>query len=371
MKINFINLNVQHQKIRPEIDKSLGAVLDSGNFILGQEVKEFEDSFAKYCGGKFGVGVNSGTDALFLSLLSLGIKKGDEVIVPVFTFIATASAVSYTGAKPIFVDIEEETYNIDVKKIEKAITKRTKAIIPVHLYGHAVDMEPLLKIARRRNIKVIEDCAQAHGATYTFNNGKTKKIGSLGGIGCFSFYPTKNLGAFGDGGMVVTSNKIIYKKLLKLRDYGRKGRYEHIIVGFNSRLDTIQAAILRIKLRSLEQNNNLRRQKAAYYNKLLANLPNIILPKEKPYARHVYHVYAVRIKNRSKIINRLSAKGVTALIHYPIPLHLQKVYKNLNYKKGDFPVAEKVSAEVLSLPFYPQITFKEIEYVADSLKEIP
>lgn len=370
MKVAFTNLRFEYLRNENKIKKALDNIMGRGDFILGKEEIMFEKEFAQYCGLKYAVGVNSGTDALFLGLLSLGIKKGDEVIVPAFTFIATALAVSYTGAKPVFVDIDERTYNIDIKKIEKAITKGTKAIIPVHLYGHAVEMEPLLKIARRYNLKVIEDCAQAHGAAYTFSSGKRKKVGNIGDIGCFSFYPTKNLGAGGDGGIIVTNSKTIYETLLKLRDYGRKGRYEHIMFGYNSRLDTIQAAILRIKLKNLDKNNNLRRQKASYYNKLLSNMPTIILPQEQPYARHIYHLYAVRVKNRSKIIAQLSKKGIRTLIHYPIPLHLQKVYKSLNYKKGQFPVAEKVAGEILSLPFYPHISFKEIKYVADTLKRI-
>ena len=370
MNILFTDLKPQYLKNKSEFFKSLDAVMKKGDFILGRDEVLFEREFAKYCSVKYGLGVNSGTDALFLSLLSLGIKKGDEVIVPVFTFIATALAVSYTGAKPVFVDIEEQTYNMDVQKIKKAITKRTKAIMPVHLYGHAVDMKPLLEIARRYNLKVIEDCAQAHGATYTLSNGKARKVGSLGDIGCFSFYPTKNLSACGDAGIVVTNSKTTYEKLCRLRDYGRKGRYEHIMLGYNSRLDTLQAAILRIKLKQLDKNNNLRRQKASCYNRFLSNVPNIILPQEQSYARHVYHLYVIRVKNRSKIMRQLSQKGIRTLIHYPIPLHLQTVYKSLNYRKDDFPVAEKISRQVLSLPFYPQIPFKDIRYVADSLKSI-
>jgi dTDP-4-amino-4,6-dideoxygalactose transaminase len=381
MKVAFANLGFEYLRNEHKIKKALDNIMNRGDFILGKEEVAFEKEFAQYCGLKYAVGVNSGTDALFLSLLSLGIKKGDEVIVPAFTFIATAMAVSYTGAKPIFVDIDERTYNIDIKKIEKVISKRSKAIIPVHLYGHAVNMEPLLKIARRYNLKVIEDCAQAHGAVYKIKSpclvGRQEKskikevrVGTLGNIGCFSFYPTKNLGACGDGGIIVTNNKTTYETLLKLRDYGRKGRYEHIILGFNSRLDTIQASILRIKLKNLDRNNDLRRQKASYYNKLLSNIPTVILPQEQPYAKHVYHLYVVRVKNRSKSMAQLSKKGIRTLIHYPIPLPLQKVYKNLNYKEGQFPVAEKVAREILSLPFYPDISFKEIKYVADSLKEI-
>jgi len=373
MKVPFVDLEKQYLEIKKEVDKGLEKLFRKGNFILGEEEKIFEEEFAKYIGTKYAVGVNSGTDALFLGLLSLGIGKGDEVIVPAFTYIATSLAVSYTGAKPVFVDIEEKTYNIDVEKIREVVNKRTKAIIPVHLYGHPANMEPILKIAQEYNLKIVEDCAQAHGAIYKIKNQKSKiknvKVGSLGDIGCFSFYPTKNLGACGDGGMVVTNDKKIYEKLLMLRDYGRKSRYEHIIKGYNSRLDTLQAIILSAKLKRLDKWNDMRRRNANIYCKYLGENKEIILPQEEPYAKHVYHIFAVRVKNRDKICEKLQKKGISVLIHYPIPLHLQEAYKELGYKKGDFPVAEKVAGEVLSLPMYPHLEERDIQKVCSVLND--
>lgn len=385
MKIPFIDLRPQYLEIKKRLDSALLNLFKKGDFILGREVKLFEKEFAKYCNVKFAVGVNSGTDALFLGLLSLGIGKGDEIIVPAFTFIASSLAISFTGARPVFVDIDEKTYNIDINKIKNAITKRTKAILPVHLYGQPADMQPILKIAKKYDLKIVEDACQAHGAIY--KNPKSqrgpqereggggvgvpnpKKVGSLGDIGCFSFYPTKNLGCCGDGGMVVTDNESIYKKLLMLRDYGRKSRYEHTSIGYNSRLDTIQAVILRIKLKYLDKWNVLRRDKAHFYTDKLKGTEDITVPYEADYAYHVYHIYAIRVKDRDKLVKRLTDKGIGVLIHYPIPLHLQKVYKDLGYKKGDFPAAEKVANEIISLPMYPHLKKTQIEYVVEALKD--
>lgn len=365
MKIPLIDLNAQYQEIKSQIRLEIDDTLKRGDFILGEKVNLFEERFARYCNVKYAAGVASGTDALFLSLLSLGIGASDEVIAPVFTYIATASAVSYTGAKPVFVDIDEETYNIDVKRIEKAITKRTKAIIPVHLYGQPADMQPILRIARKYNLKVIEDTAQAHGAVY-----KNLKVGSIGDIGCFSFYPSKNLGGFGDGGLITTDSRKIYDLLLKLRNCGRKTKYIHVIKGYNSRLDTIQAAILNVKLKYLDIWNNMRRKNAKIYSRLLEDVKGIILPVEKSNAKHVYHIYAVRVKNRNSVVNGLKTKGISTLVHYPLPLHLQPAYADLGYKRGDFPIAEKVSKEIISLPMYPHLKKPQIEYVAKALKEL-
>jgi dTDP-4-amino-4,6-dideoxygalactose transaminase len=370
MKISFLDLSQQYREIKKDLDASFKKIMQRGDFILGKEVALFEQEFAKYCNRKFAVGVNSGTDALFLGLLSLGVGSGDEVIVPVFTYIASALAVSYTGAKPVFVDIDKDTYNIDVNKIEKAITKNTKAIIPVHLYGQVADMQPILDIAKRYNLKVVEDAAQAHGAKYKISRTKWRVVGSIGDIGCFSFYPTKNLGAFGDGGMVVTDNEATYKKLLMLRDYGRRSRYEHVTLGYNSRLDTVQAAVLRAKLKHLDKWNTLRRQNAQLYLKELENIKGIILPMEAPYSYHVYHIFAIRVKNKDEVINKLAKKGISVLMHYPIPLHLQEVYKDLGYKKGDFPVAEKVAEEIISLPMYPYLKEAQIKFITNTLKMI-
>ena len=366
MKVDIFSLKMQYREIKAELEGPIDKVLQSGAFILGEDVGLFEQEFARYCGVKYGIGVNSGTDALFLACLACEIREGDEVIVPSYTYIATVLAISMTGAKPIFVDINEKTYNIDVSKIEQLITKKTKAILPVHLYGHPVDMDPLIEIARKYNLKIIEDCAQAHGAMY-----KNKKVGSFGDAGCFSFYPTKNLGAFGDAGMVVTNSNQIKEKLLLLRDYGRKDRYKHIVKGYNSRLDTLQAAVLRVKLKHLDEWNEKRRKNAALYTKLFRQKhKDVILPYEADFARHVYHLYVVRVKKRERLAQELMDKGVRTLMHYPIPVHLQEAYKALGYKKGDMPISEKCCDEILSLPMYPELDKKEIEYVVNTMTEL-
>jgi len=359
VKVPILDLKQQYRAIKKDMNAALDETMQRGDFILGKEEKIFEQEFARFCNRKFAVGVNSGTDALFLALLSLGVGSGDEVIVPAFTYI---------GARPIFVDIDEDTYNIDTSKIEKAITKRTKAIMPVHLYGQAADMNPILAIAKRYNLKVVEDAAQAHGAKYRILDGKWQIAGSIGDIGCFSFYPTKNLGAFGDGGMILTDDDNIHKKLLMLRDYGRISRYEHVMLGYNSRLDTIQAGILRIKLRHLKNWNDLRRKNASIYKREFKGVDGIILPHEADYSYHVYHCFAVRVKNREEVIKKLTKEGISVLIHYPIPLHLQKVYENLGYKRGNFPVAEKVAQEIISLPMYPYLKEAQIKFIAKILK---
>lgn len=365
MRVDFVDLNSQYQEVKAQVEEGLQTVFKKGNFILGEEVKQFEEAFAKYCGRQFGVGVNSGTDALFLGLLSLGVGNGDEVILPTFTYIATALAVSYTGAKVVLVDIDEKTYNIDIEKIEKAITQKTKAIIPVHLYGQPADMDEIMAIAQKHKLKVVEDTAQAHGAFY-----KDKRVGSFGDIGCFSFYPTKNLGAFGDGGMVVTDNQKIYKKLIMLRDYGREDKYKHIIKGYNSRLDTVQAVVLNAKLKHLDRWNKLRQDNAAIYSRLLSNSKGIIIPKEKKDRSHVYHIYGIRIKNRDRVFEQLRTNGIGVIIHYPFPLHLQEAYSELGYKKGDFPVAENVADEIISLPMHPFLKQEEIEYVVKQVSQV-
>ena len=289
------------------------------------------------------------------------------MIVPAFTYIASAFAISHTGARPVFCDIEEDTYNIDSGLIEDKITENTKAIMVVHLYGHPVNMEPILDIARRNNLKVIEDCAQAHGAEY-----KGKRIGSIGAVGCFSFYPSKNLGAFGDGGMIVTNDKTVRDKLRRLRDYGRSDKYHHNEIGYNSRLDTIQAAILKVKLRRLDKWNELRCQNAKFYNELLGEISEVVTPVEKNYAKHVYHVYAVRIRrgDRDNVVEQLKKNNIGVIIHYPVPLHLQKAYKELSYKKGDFLVSEEVASSIISLPMFPGMKKEQIEYISNKIKEV-
>lgn len=365
MSVQFIDFSEQYQTIKDEIDVGLRRVFEAGNFILGQEEKDFETQFAKYCEAQYAIGVNSGTDALYLSLAAFDIGVGDEVILPTFTFIATALCISYTGAKPVFVDIEEGTNNMNPAAFEAAITDKTKAVIPVHIYGQAANMDEISSIARARGLKVIEDAAQAHGATY-----KGKKVGALGDIACFSFYPTKSLGAFGDGGMIVTNDKAVYEKTLMLRDYGRKGRYEHKIKGYNSRLDTVQAVILAAKLKHLDEWNQMRNKQASYYCDLLKNVDSIKTPIIKDDRTHVFQTFAVRLKNRDEICKELQDRGIGVLIHYPIPLHLQEAYKDLGHKKGDFPVAELLADEVLSLPMFPHISKEQVEFVCKNLQDL-
>ena len=365
MNVPFSDFSQQYQTVKDKIDKGLKNVFEKGNFILGEEEKAFEAQFARYCDSKYAIGVNSGTDALYLALGALNITVGDEVIIPTYTFIATALCISYTGAKPVFIDIEEETYNIDPNKLEETITEKTKAIIPVHLYGQPANMDEIEAITKKHNIAIVEDACQAHGATY-----KGEKTGSLGDIGCFSFYPTKSLGAFGDGGIVVTNNDDINQKIQMLRDYGRKDRYEHQIKGFNSRLDTIQAVVLSAKLEHLDEWNKMRGIQAAYYCQLLKEVSSITTPMIKENRTHVFQTFAIRVPNRDKICNEMKKKGVSVLIHYPIPIHLQEAYRDLGHNKGDFPVSEKIAGEILSLPMFPHISQEQIEYVCSSLKEL-
>jgi len=363
MNVPFIDFTEQYQAIKDRVDKGLKKVFEKGNFILGEEEKAFEAEFAKFCDCKYAVGVNSGTDALYLALGSLNITVGDEVIIPTYTFIATALCISYTGAKPVFIDIEENTYNIDPEKLEATITRDTKAIIPVHLYGQPANMDEIKAIAQKHGIAVIEDACQAHGATY-----KGTKTGALGDIGCFSFYPTKSLGAFGDGGIIVTNKEEINESIQMLRDYGRKDRYEHKVKGFNSRLDTVQAVVLSAKLEFLNEWNRMRNVHAAYYCELLKDVTAVKTPAIQPDRTHVFQTFAVRVPNRNKVLEQMKGKGIGVLIHYPIPVHLQEAYADMGHKKGDFPVSETVADEILSLPMFPHMSKGQIEYVCTTLK---
>ncbi len=365
MKVPFVDFLPQYKEIKKEIDRGLRGVFEKANFILGQPVKDFEQGFSHYSGAHYGIGVNSGTDALHLALRALDVKEGDEVIVPSFTFIATALAVSYTGAKVVFADIEADIYNLDPEKVKKAISPRTRAIVPVHLYGQAANLDEIIAIAKEKNIAVIEDCAQAHGALY-----HNKRIGSFGLAGCFSFYPTKGLGAFGDGGMIITSDEDFYKKVLMLRDYGRKDRYEHVLKGYNSRLDTLQAVVLSAKLKRLDQWNAMRQKAAQHYVKILSQIDGIIIPSTRQDRSHVFQTFTIRVKDRDAVCQKMQDRGIGVLIHYPIPLHLQKAYEEVGYKKGDLPVSEKIASEILSIPMFPHITHKQIEHVCKTLKEV-
>lgn len=362
MQVPFVDLKKQYLSIKDEIDSSIKEVLDNTAFILGKKVEDFEKKFAELCNVKHCIGVNNGTSALRLALQALDIKPNDEIITTPFTFIATAEAISHTGAKPVFVDIDKKTYCIDPEKISEKITKRTKAIMPVHLFGQPADMGPILEIGEKHNIKVIEDAAQAHNASY-----KSRKAGSMGDIGCFSFYPGKNLGAYGEAGAVCTNDEAIAKNLVLLRQHGELVRYYHDIIGDNCRMEAFQGAVLGVKIRYIEEWTEKRRKNAECYNKLMKNL-DIVLPHEADYARHVYHIYAIRAKNRDRLREFLGKNGISTGIHYPIPVHLQKAYSFMGIKKGSFPISEKVADEILSLPMYPELSEEQMGYISNTIK---
>lgn len=361
--IPFLDLKAQYLSIKDEIDNAVLKVLDSTQFALGDEVFAFEKEFAAYCSACDGIAVNTGTSALHLALLAAGIGPGDEVITTPFTFVATVAAIDYTGAKAVFVDIDPVSYTIDVTQIKQAITERTKAILPVHLYGQPADMDSILEIAQRHGLIVIEDAAQAHRAEY-----KGRRVGSIGDIGCFSFYPGKNLGAYGEGGIVVTKNPEYARTIRMLRDWGQERRYHHVLKGYNYRMDGIQGAILRVKLLYLDQWTEARRVHAALYNELLTD-SSVKTPISMPYSHHVYHIYAVRSPQRDVLQQKLNEKGIQTGIHYPIPVHLQPAYADLGYKLGDFPCSETVAKEVLSLPMYPELSPEQIKIVSTAVSE--
>lgn len=340
-------------------------VLDNTAFAGGPFVQQFEESFATYCQTKHAIGVSNGTAAIWLALAGLGVGPGDEVITVANTFIATAEAISFAGATPVFVDINESTHTLDPELVEAAITPKTKAIIPVHLFGQMADLEPIMKVARKHNLFVIEDAAQAHGATYNGN-----RAGSIADVGCFSFYPGKNLGAYGEAGGIVTNHDDVAARIRMIRDHGQSKKYYHKIVGWNARMDGIQGTVLSVKLKYIDQWNEMRRQHANEYDNLLANVPQVVTPEVAPYGTHVYHIYATRLKNRDEAIAKLREKGVACGIHYPLPLHMQDAYKDLDYKEGDFPVSEKCCSEYLSLPMYAELTPTQIIHVAESLKQV-
>jgi dTDP-4-amino-4,6-dideoxygalactose transaminase len=364
MNIPFLDLKSQYKSIRKDVNNAIQDVLDNTAFAGGPFVKSFEDNFASYCGSDIGIGVSSGTAALWLALKAIGVGEGDEVITVPNTFIATTEAITLTGAKPVFVDVDEQTYNMFTIEARLAITSRTKAIIPVHLFGQMVDMDPLMEYAKANKIYVIEDASQAHGAEY-----KGKRAGSIGHIGCFSLYPGKNLGAYGEAGVIVTNNAIIAEKIRILRDHGQAKKYYHSVEGWNARMDGIQGAVLDVKLKHLEKWNDKRREKAQLYSKHLKNVQGIVLPKISNFNKHVFHVFAIRVNNRDGLMSFLQNRGIGCGIHYPIPLHLQEAYKGLKHKLGDFPIAEATASQFVSLPIYPELSEKQIEYVADSVRE--
>jgi len=366
MNIHLVDLQAQYSSIKDEIDTAILRVLQDGQFILGPEVKAFEEEMAAYCGTKYAVGVASGTDALHLALLACGIKAGDEVITTPFTFIATAETIAKRGATPVFVDIDPKTYNIAPAQIEYKINNKTKAILPVHLYGQPAAMEHILDIARKYHLKVVGDCAQALGAEY-----KGKKVDSLGDVGCLSFFPSKVLGAYGDGGMVVTNDPEIAEMVRILRVHGSKVSYQHVMHGFNSRLDALQAAILRVKLKHLDQWNELRRSKAALYTRLLSQVDGIEPPYFEKNCKSSCNYYTIRLKDsrlkRDELRKHLESKGIQTMIYYPLSLHLQEVYKYLGHKLGDFPQSEQAQEQVLSLPMYPELSEEQIQEIVSEI----
>lgn len=361
--IPLVDLKAQYQTIKTEIREAIDRVLETTQFVLGSEVAAFEGEFAAYSGASHGIATNSGTSALHLALLASGVGPGDEVITVPFTFVATIAAILYTGARPVFVDIDPRSYTIDVTQIEPAITNRTKAILPVHLYGQPADLDPILEIARRHHLTVIEDAAQAHGAEY-----KGRRVGSVGDFGCFSFYPGKNLGSYGEGGMVVTNHPGYDRIIRMLRDWGQDKKYHHALKGYNYRMEGIQGAILRVKLRHLGAWTEARRTHAAHYDALLAG-SDVQTPTAMPHARHVYHIYAIRTRHREVLQQALSEQGIQSGIHYPYPVHLLPAYADLDYSAGDFPQAESMAGEELSLPMYPELSEEAVGSIAAVLLE--
>lgn len=363
MKVPFVDLGAQYQAIAPEINAAIQGVLEKRDFVLGSDVELFENEFADFIGTRHAVGVGSGLDALELVLRAWEIGPGDEVITAANTYIATTLAIMAVGARPVLVDMDPATFNIDPAGIEAAITAKTRALIPVHLCGQPADMDPILEIAARRNLLVLEDAAQAHGALY-----RGRKAGSLGHAGAFSFYPGKNLGAYGDGGLVATNDAALAERLRQLRNYGQRVKYVHTTIGTNSRLDTIQAAILRVKLRHLDLWNTQRGEHAAQYNALLAEA-GCAVPQIAASRTHIFHLYMVRLENRAEVQKILADRGISTGIHYPIPIHLQEASASLGYRKGDFPATEKAAERILSLPMYAELTASQCEYVAENLRE--
>jgi dTDP-4-amino-4,6-dideoxygalactose transaminase len=362
-QVPFVDLGAQYRTIAAEIDDAVSKVIRETDFILGREVRLFEEEFARFCEAQYAIGVDSGTSALELALRAYDIGPGDEVITVANSFIASALAISHAGATPVLVDVDPETYTMDVSAVEKAITPRTKAIIPVHLYGQPADMDPILQLAQRHQLVVVEDACQAHGARY-----KGKRVGSLGHAAAFSFYPGKNLGGYGDGGAVVTNDRDTAKRLEMLRNYGQQEKYRHMFRGYNRRLDTLQAAVLRVKLKYLEKWNAARRQNANRY-RLLLEKSEVITPNEASYAESVWHLYVIRVNQRDALRDYLASRGISCGIHYPIAIHLQPAYRDLGYKKGDFPVTEDYAQRIISLPMYAELTPELMRFVAQGALE--
>jgi len=362
-RIPFVDLARQTESIADEVREAMLGVVEDGNFILGSQLEQFEVAFAQYIGVRHAVGVGSGFDALRLTLIALDVGSDDEVILPANTFIATALAVSSVGARPVLVDCDRHTYNIDVSRLDAAITTRTRAIIPVHLTGQSVEMDAILELAAEHHVPVIEDACQAHGAAY-----RDQRCGSFGAAGCFSFYPGKNLGAFGDGGLVTTDNELLAQRLRRLRNYGQEAKYQHTEMGVNSRLDTLQAAVLGVKLRYLDKWNSARTSHAAEYLRLLEGVGDLRFQARTPHATHVYHLFMVESDHRDALQQHLADRDIQTGIHYPTPIHLQEAYSEQGYQQGDFPVAELLSKRILSLPMFPELTTAQVARVADAAR---
>ncbi|MCI4677050.1 DegT/DnrJ/EryC1/StrS family aminotransferase [Rhodoblastus acidophilus] len=363
--IPFLDLKTQYRQIKPQVDDAVLRVMESGQYVLGPQVEAFEERFAAYCGASHCRAVNSGTSALHLALLAAGVGPGDEVITVSMTFVATAAAILYAGAQPVYVDVDPVTWTMDPARVAAAVTPRTKAILPVHLHGLMADMDPIMDIARRHGLVVIEDAAQAHGAEY-----KGRRAGSIGDLGCFSFYPGKNLGAYGEGGAVTTSRADLAQRIALLRDWGQASKYNHVIAGYNYRMDAIQGAVLNVKMDYIEEWTEARRAVGARYDQLLAS-SGLARPNPPAHSRHVYHVYAISHPRRDVALKTLQAAGVGVGIHYPVPVHLQKAYADLRFKPGSLPVTERLAGEFLSLPIYPELAPEQAEYVARALDAVP
>ncbi|MCS6860811.1 MAG: DegT/DnrJ/EryC1/StrS family aminotransferase [Abditibacteriales bacterium] len=364
MNVPFIDLKAQHQTIAAEVDEAMRRVVADADFILGKDVERFEEEFARYCEAKYAVGVDSGISALELALRAFGIGEGDEVITVSHTFIASVSAISFTGARPVFVDVDPKTYTMDVTQVEAALTPRTKAILPVHLYGQPADMDAILAIARKHHLVVIEDACQAHGARY-----KGRRVGALGDAGCFSFYPGKNLGAYGDGGMLVTNNAAVAEKVRMLRNYGQREKYHHVFLAYNRRLDTLQAAVLRVKLRHLDDWNAARQRAARWYDEWLKAVDSVITPYAAADRTHVYHLYVIQHPRRDALLSALREQGIAAGLHYPTPVHLQPCYESLGVPRGALPVTESLAPRIISLPMFAEITSKQVEFVCQQIRQ--
>jgi dTDP-4-amino-4,6-dideoxygalactose transaminase len=364
LAVPFVDLKVQYQRLKPEMDAAVASVMARGAFIMGKEHNEFEEAFAAFNGSRHCLGVSSGTDALVLALLAVGVGPGDEVITVPNTFIATTEAISHTGARVRFVEVDPRTYNLDPARIEAAITPRTKALVPVHLYGQPADMGPILAVARRHGLMVVEDCAQAHGARY-----HGQQVGTFGDVGCFSFYPGKNLGAYGDGGAIVTDNDEIADRAGLLRNHGSREKYVHVVEGFCCRLDNLQAAVLNVKLKYLNEWNTCRRRAAATYDRLLAEIPGVTTPYVLPAVEPVYHLYVIQVPERSRVQAVLKAQGIETGIHYPVPLHQQPAYAYLAHRPEDFPISAALGPAILSLPMFAEITEEQIQNVVAALRQ--